>query len=57
MPIPWKPYNGRCFRTIKNIHAEIIPNAFRGMKHNALEDAKNQAVHLVKIRNAKGFIL
>ena len=57
MPIPWKPYNGRCFRTIKNIHAEIIPNAFRGMKHNALVDAKNQAVHLVKIKNAKGFIL
>ncbi len=57
MPIPWKPYNGRCFRTIKNIHAEIIPNAFRGMKHNALEDAKNQAIHLVKIRNAKGFII
>ena len=53
MPIPWKPYNGRCFRTIKNIHAEIIPNAFRGMKHNALGDAKNQAVHLVKIKNAK----
>ena len=57
MPIPWKPYNGRCFRTVKNIYAEIIPNAFRGMKHNALEDAKNQAVHLVKIKNAKGFIL
>ena len=57
MPIPWEPYNGRCFRTVKNIHAEIIPNAFRGMKHNALQDAKNQAIHLVKIKNAKGFIL
>ena len=42
---------------MKNIHSEIIPNAFRGMKHNALEDAKNQTVHLVKIKNAKGFIL
>ena len=54
---PWKPYNGRCFRTVKNIYYDVIPNAFRGMKHNALGDAKNQAIHLVKIRNAKGFIL
>ena len=57
MEKPWKPYNGRCFRTIKNLYPDVIPNAFRGIKHNALEDAKNQAIHLVKIRNARGFIL
>ena len=54
---PWKPYNGRCFRTIKNLYPDVIPNAFRGMKHNALEDAKNQAIHLVKICHTKGLIL
>ena len=57
MEKPWKPYNGRCFRTIKNLYPDVIPNAFRGIKHNALEDAKNQAIHLVKIRNSKGFII
>ena len=54
---PWKPYNGRCFRTIKNLYPDVIPNAFRGVKHNALEDAKNQAIHLVKICHTKGLIL
>ena len=57
MEKPWKPYNGRCFRTIKNLYPDVILNAFQGIKHNALEDAKNQAIHLVKIRNARGFIL
>ena len=57
MEKPWKPYNGRCFRTIKNLYPDVIPNAFRGMKHNAYEDAKNQAIHLVKICHTKGLIL
>ena len=57
MEKPWKPYNGRCFRTIKNLYPDVIPNAFRGIKHNAYEDAKNQAIHLVKICHTKGLIL
>ena len=54
---PWKPYNGRCYRTIKNLHSDVPLNSFRGVKHNALEDAKNQAIHLMKIVNAKGLNL
>ena len=54
---PWKPYNGRCYRTIKNLHSDVPTNSFRGVKHNALEDAKNQAIHLMKIVNAKGLNL
>lgn len=57
MEKPWKPYNGRCFRTIKNLYPYVIPSAFRGVKHNAYEDAKNQAIHLVKICHTKGLIL
>lgn len=57
MEKPWKPYNGRCFRTIKNLYPDVIPNTFRGVKHNAYEDAKNQAIHLVKIAHTKNIIL
>lgn len=55
--IPWKPYNGRCYRTIKNLHKDVIPDAFRGIKHNALADAQFQALHLAKIARNKGLIL
>ena len=54
---PWKPYNGRCYRTIKNLYSDVPLNSFRGVKHNALEDARNQAIHLMKIVNAKGLNL
>ena len=57
MEKPWKPYSGRCYRTIKNLHSDVPTNSFRGVKHNALEDARNQAVHLMKIVNAKGLNL
>jgi len=42
MTIPWKFYNNRCFRTLKNLYPNIyIPK--NEAKHNALEDAKWQA--------------
>jgi DNA polymerase III epsilon subunit-like protein len=56
-PIPWKPYSGRCYRTIKNLHKDVIPDAFRGIKHTALADAQFQALHLAKIARNKGLIL
>lgn len=45
----WLPYNGRCYRTIKS----LFPNnkAERGgIYHNALDDAKTQAQHLIALR-------
>lgn len=53
--IPWKFWNSRCHRTIMGLH----PNAKSLMPkntcaHNALEDAKTQAKHLVIVANALG---
>lgn len=48
---PWK-WGNRCYRTLKNLH-ELFGEDFRapkltrvGQYHNALDDAKSQALHL-----------
>jgi len=44
MEVPWKFWNGRCFRTYKNLPgAKLIRVPFTGVKHNALFDAVHQA--------------
>lgn len=52
MKKPWKPYNGRCYRTLKNLYKGITPGEFRGTKHDALADAINQASHAYAILKA-----
>jgi len=53
MSAPWAYYNGRDFRTIKN---ELDKESFRALEikpavaHDALEDAKAQAMTLLAIR-------
>lgn len=43
---PWAFWNNRCYRTLKALRPEIkIENV--GVKHNALDDAKAQARHLM----------
>lgn len=44
----WKPYNSRCYRTVKNLapHIQLVRT---GQHHNALDDAKSQAHHLMAI--------
>lgn len=49
---PWKFYNSRCYRTVKNLLGANIPFERVGTYHNALDDAKSQANHLVKIMAA-----
>lgn len=50
---PFKPYNGRCYRTIKNIPAAREIKLIReGTHHNALDDAMSQALHLLEINKA-----
>ena len=49
MNIPWKPFNGRCYRTLKNLYPQIKAPAKNAMKHNAVEDAKWQAAHAREI--------
>lgn len=55
MKEPWKPFNGRCYRTLKNLkeNKEIKTDKFDGMKHSALDDAIHQARHMRKILRSK----
>lgn len=46
---PWMFYNERCFRTMKNLYD--VPHKFTGTAHNAVDDARSQALHLIKILN------
>lgn len=51
MEVPWKYFNNRCFRTFKNLPQSryaVVQDA--GVKHNALDDAFNQAVHAQAIQ-------
>jgi len=44
----WRFYNNRCYRTLKN----LVPGASLervGTYHNALDDAKSQALHAMKL--------
>lgn len=50
---PWRFWNSRCFRTYKNLPiARSIGKVDQGVKHNALDDAANQARYLQAIQAA-----
>lgn len=54
--VPWGPWNGRCYRTVKNQFKDV--GVIRGgTYHNALDDAKTQAAHLVRICQSRGWRL
>lgn len=46
--MPWKFWNDRCYRTLKNLAPGISFERI-GTHHNALDDARSQAVHASKI--------
>lgn len=46
MEQPWKHWNDRCYRTVKNMHPNIKAKRV-GEHHNALDDAMTQAQHLL----------
>lgn len=48
MPQPWNFWNNRCYRTVKNMKPSVELERV-GTYHNALDDAKSQAIHLQKI--------
>jgi len=54
MPTPWKFYNERCFRTVRNMHPNVPfdPSKKGTGAHNALVDAEFQARHLFAIKRA-----
>lgn len=47
----WGLYNNRCYRTAKSIRPDLKIRRMSGVHHNALDDAKNQAMHLIEIIN------
>lgn len=48
MKTPWAYYNVMCDRTISKLYPEI-PMPRTGTYHNALDDAKTQALHAIEI--------
>ena len=46
---PWKFYNNRCFRTMKNLYPQVAAPEFLGLKHDAAADALHQTRHLTRI--------
>ena len=57
IPLPWKYYNSRCYRTIKGLCSKEDIKALEPevvCAHNALEDAKWQAKHMVAIGHKLG---
>lgn len=53
LPVPWKFWNDRCYRTMKNLRPDVKMERV-GVAHNALSDAISQALHLQKIYSALG---
>ena len=45
---PWMFWNDECYRTIKK-RRPLIKMEKSGVQHNALADAKQQALHLIKL--------
>lgn len=50
-PAPWKFSNDRCYRTMKNLLPQVTIARGSGTQHNALDDARAQAEHLIRIEN------
>jgi exodeoxyribonuclease VIII len=46
--MPWDFWNNRCFRTLKNLAPQVKVDR-SGTYHNALDDARTQADHALKI--------
>lgn len=52
---PWPFWADRCYRTIKSIHGDV-PIDRTGTHHNALDDARTQAEHLLAIHVKHGVL-
>lgn len=53
---PWPFWADRCYRTVKNLFPDVELNRV-GDHHNALDDAKSQALHLIEISKKHGDFL
>jgi exodeoxyribonuclease VIII len=50
MPLPWRYWNDRCYRTIRAQHPGVKLERV-GVHHNAADDAESQARHLLAMLN------
>lgn len=48
--VPWEPFGDRCYRTAAAMHREVSFHR-TGTQHNALDDARAQALHLMEIED------
>jgi hypothetical protein len=46
---PWHHHNNRCYRTLKNLNLKVSI-VRQGVHHNALDDAKSQAEHAIRLQ-------
>jgi exodeoxyribonuclease VIII len=53
MEVPFTYKDERCYRTVRRLFP-LIEKESVGTKHNALDDAKSQAIHLLKILKSVG---
>lgn len=53
---PWQFWSDRCYRTVKSMYPKVEMERV-GDHHNALDDAKSQACHLIKINDQHGDFL
>lgn len=53
---PWSFWDDRCYRTVK-MFTPVVPLARSGLHHDALDDARSQALHLQAIIQQKGLTL
>lgn len=49
MKKPWSFRNDMCYRTLKNMHPYVESGDRTGVYHNALDDARYQARHCIKL--------
>ena len=47
--MPWRFYNERDYRTMKNLYRDVPKPSFDGIRHLAVDDARYQAEHLLRI--------
>ena len=51
--LPWRYQNDRCYRTLRALVPAVPQPEFAGVRHNALADARHQAVHAAAILAAR----
>lgn len=52
---PWEFWNNRCYRTLKNLPGAPKLSSRAGTYHNALDDAKTQALHAIELHRHFGW--